>query len=165
LAEWSKVNSLYTPKNRMQIYQYLGQSHDPERLSRLLNLIDQESGHLLLGAVEEAKIALTYHDFYTASLDFLAEGCTVETSKTAFEETITDEIEQIAASATSCVQEAGAQLNDIELIVLTGGSTEIPAVQRRFRKLFPNAEVSDSSKLDSVGVGLAYDSQRKFQKG
>lgn len=165
LAEWSKVNSLYTPKNRMQIYQYLGQSHDPERLSRLLNLIDQESGHLLLGAVEEAKIALTYHDFYTASLDFLAEGCTVETSKTAFEETITDEIEQIAASATSCVQEAGAQLNDIELIVLTGGSTEIPAVQRRFRKLFPNAEVSDSNKLDSVGVGLAYDSQRKFQKG
>lgn len=165
LSEWSKVNALYTPKNLMQVRQYLGESHDKPRLSRLLKILDQESGHILLGAVEEAKIALTYHDNYAASLDFLVQGCAVETSKNGFEAAIADEVEQIAASALQCVHDAGVLPQAIDLIILTGGSTEIPAVQLRFKELFPNGTISEENKLDSVGIGLAYDSKRKFLEG
>lgn len=163
LSEWSKINALYTPRNLMQIkQQYLGQSHAPERLSRLLTVLTQESGHILLGVVEEAKIALTSHSTYAAAIDFIEEGFAVETSVDVFEQSIAAEVEKVAASARQCVQEAGVLPQDIDLIILTGGSTEIPAVQLKFRELFPNAKVSDENKLDSVGVGLAYDSKRKF---
>ncbi len=50
----------------------------------------------------------------------------------------------------------------IELVILTGGTTEIPAIQAEFNRLFPAATLSDSHKLSSVGLGLAYDSRRRF---
>jgi hypothetical chaperone protein len=163
LSEWSKINALYTPRNLMQIkQQYLGQSHDPVRLSRLLTVLTQESGHILLGVVEEAKIALTSQNTYSAAIDFIEKGFAVETSVEVFEQSIATEVEKVTASARQCVQEAGVLPQDIDLIILTGGSTEIPAVQLKFREMFPNAKVSDENKLDSVGVGLAYDSKRKF---
>lgn len=164
LSEWSKINALYTPKNLMILNQYLGQSHDKTRFSKLVNVIAQESGHLLLGAVEDAKIALTAKDTYHAPLDFIERDFSIETFKTVFEEAIEDEIIKIATAAMQCVQEAGVTPKDINLVILTGGSTEIPAVQQKFRALFPNALISDENKLDSVGVGLAYDSKRKFNR-
>jgi hypothetical chaperone protein len=39
----------------------------------------------------------------------------------------------------------------------------VPLVQLTFKELFPNAEVADENKLSSVGLGLAYDSQKKFR--
>jgi len=48
------------------------------------------------------------------------------------------------------------------MVILTGGSTELPAIQMEFRKLFPNAAVADENKLSSVGLGLAYDSRNRF---
>lgn len=162
LSEWSKINTLYTPKNLMQIRQYLGQSHDKPRLSKLLNVIEQESGHILLGAVEDAKIALTDAPSYIATLDFIEQDFVINTTKMMFEEAIEQEIVKMATSASECVKEAGITPDAIDLIILTGGSTEIPAVQAKFRELFPNAAVSDENKLDSVGVGLAYDSKRRY---
>lgn len=162
LSEWSKINSLYTPKNLMLLRQYLGQSHDKTRFSRLINVFTQESGHILLGVVEDTKIALTSDDVHHAPLDFIESGFTVETTKAVFETSIAQEIHNVATSATQCVRDAGVGPEAIELIILTGGSTEIPAVQLKFKELFPNATVSDENKLDSVGVGLAYDSKRKF---
>ncbi|NBB21857.1 Hsp70 family protein [Runella sp. CRIBMP] len=162
LSEWSKINSLYTPKNLMLLRQYLGQSHDKTRFSRLLNVFTQESGHILLGVVEDTKIALTSDEVHEAPLDFIENGFTVTTAKSVFEEAITQEITNVANAATQCVQDAGVSPENIDLIILTGGSTEIPAVQLKFRELFPNATVSEENKLDSVGVGLAYDSKRKF---
>jgi len=162
LSEWSKINALYTPKNLMILGQYLGQSHDKLRFSKLVNVITQESGHILLGAVEATKIALTAHKTYESPLDFIANGFSIKTTKQVFEAAIDQEITEIVASANQCVTDAGVSTQAINLIILTGGSTEIPAVQLKFRELFPNAIVSEENKLDSVGVGLAYDSKRKF---
>ncbi|MEZ4903686.1 MAG: Hsp70 family protein [Spirosomataceae bacterium] len=162
LSEWSKINALYTPKNLMVLGQYLGQSHDKPRLSKLVKVITQESGHILLGAVEEAKIAVTTHEIYESLLEFIENDFSIKTTKQVFEAAIEQEITKILEAATQCVTEAGLSRLDIDLIILTGGSTEIPAVQLKFRELFPNATVSEENKLDSVGVGLAYDSKRKF---
>lgn len=125
LSEWSKINSLYTPKNLMMLRQYLGQSHDKTRFSRLLTVFTQESGHILLGIVEDTKIALTSDEVHEAPLDFIENGFTVTTAKSVFEEAITQEITNVANAATQCVQDAGVRPENIDLIILTGA-------QRRF---------------------------------
>ena len=51
---------------------------------------------------------------------------------------------------------------DITVVILTGGSTEIPVIQQLISDYFPNATLSQENKLSSVSVGLAYDSMRKF---
>ncbi|MFC5409439.1 Hsp70 family protein [Larkinella bovis] len=165
LAEWSKVNFLYTPKLIMQTRQLLHQSHDKNRYGRLLNVLENETGHALLGAAEEAKMALTAQEMYQTPIDFVEEGFLIPIHRAQFETAIQGEVRKITTSATECLQNAGVRNDDIELVILTGGSTEVPLVQAEFRRLFPKAAIADENKLSSVGLGLAYDSRNKFGHG
>jgi len=162
LAEWSKVNFLYTPKLIMQMKQLLYQSHDKTRFSRLLTVLQEETGHTLLAAAEGTKIALTDAVQHNAPLDFIEEGFSIPVDRSLFETAIQEEVEKISASARQCLQEAGVSNEAIELVILTGGSTEVHSVQAEFKRLFPNAAIADENKLSSVGLGLAYDSRNKF---
>ncbi|HEY8935872.1 MAG TPA: Hsp70 family protein, partial [Cyclobacteriaceae bacterium] len=114
-------------------------------------------------AAEETKIALTNGEFYNTPLDFLEQGYTIPVQRNLFEESIRNEVDKISASAAQCIQLAGIVNDDIELVILTGGSTEVPLIQTEFKRLFPKAAIADENKLSSVGLGLAYDSQNKFR--
>lgn len=164
LSEWSKVNFLYTTKIISQTKQILFEAHDKPRYKRLLQVLEQETGHTLLATTEETKIALTSQTEFDAPFDFLEEGLTAKVSRDQFDEAIYQKIEKISSSARQCLADAGVRQEDIELVILTGGSTEVPLIQTEFKKLFPNAALADENKLSSVGLGLAYDSQNKFGK-
>jgi hypothetical chaperone protein len=163
LAEWSKVNFLYTPKILSHIRQLLNESHDPTRFRRLLRILEQETGHSLLSAAERAKIALTDSSECKTDMEFFEERFSIQTTREAFEFLIAGDVEKISSSARECLLNAGVKAAQIQLVILTGGSTEIPLVQSAFRKLFPAATFTDENKLSSVGLGLAYDSDRKFR--
>ncbi|MGA0555631.1 Hsp70 family protein [Larkinella sp. VNQ87] len=162
LAEWSKVNFLYTPKLIMQTRQLLHQSHDKTRYGRLLKVLENETGHTLLATAETAKMALTDQERYAAPFAFLEEGLVIPIERERFETAIQGEVAKISASARQCLQEAGVTNEAIDLVILTGGTTEVPLVQTEFKKLFPKAAIADENKLSSVGLGLAYDSLYKF---
>ena len=162
LSEWSKVNFLYTTKIISQTKQILFEAHDKTRYRRLLQVLEQETGHTLLATTEETKIALTSQNEYDAPFDFLEDGLTTKVTRQQFNDAIIQKIDKISESALLCLREAGVQKENIDLVILTGGSTEVPLIQSEFKKLFPNAALADENKLSSVGLGLAYDSQNKF---
>ena len=83
-------------------------------------------------------------------------------NRNQFESAIRSEVDKICVTAKECLQRASVKETDIDLVILTGGSTEVPIIQSTFRDLFPHAQFSDENKLSSVGLGLAYDSQNKF---
>jgi len=163
LSEWSKVNFLYTLKIITQTRQLLYQSHDKKRLSRLLKVLEQESGHLLLAGVEDTKIALTLAPEHYAPFNFIEPDFGVTIHRQQFEEAIGEEVEKITAAADECIRQAGVSRQAIELIILTGGSTEVPLIQESFRALFANATLADENKLSSVGLGLGYASYNTFR--
>jgi hypothetical chaperone protein len=162
LAEWSKVNFLYTPKNRLHIQQLLHESHDKKRFGRLLKIVEQENGHSVLAAAEEIKIALTRQYEYDAPFNFLVEDLVLHIKRDEFEQAIRMEVDKITSAARACLKQAGVSANSIELVILTGGSTEIPLVQSSIQKLVTEAQFADENRLSSVGLGLAYDSRRRF---
>ncbi|MFD2574116.1 Hsp70 family protein [Spirosoma soli] len=166
LAEWSKVNFLYTPKMLMQTRQLMHESHDKKRYKRLVDVLEHETGHLLLAGAEETKIALSSEAEHLASFDFIDTDFVIPIKQTLFNEAIQDDVDKITASARQCLQDAGVQPAVIDLVILTGGSTEVRSIQSEFKRLFPNAAIADQNKLSSVGLGLGYDSQYKFgQRG
>lgn len=162
LAEWSKVNFLYTPKVLSQVRQYLVESHDKRRLERLLYLLEKERGHMVLSVAEEAKIELTAVGNYDAPFQFIETDFFIAMKKNVFENAIEEDVGKIMQAASECLIKAGVKSSEIELVILTGGSTEVPVIQDSFRKLFPLAKIADENKLSSVGMGLAYDARRKF---
>jgi hypothetical chaperone protein len=163
LSEWSKVNLLYTTKIISQTRQLLFESHDKPRFKRLLQVLEQETGHALLAITEETKIALTDSTQYETPFTFLEEGLSTTVTREQFDTAISQQIHKISQAALQCLAEAGVNRQDIDLVILTGGTTEVPSVQTEFRNLFPNAQLADENKLSSVGLGLAYDSQNKFK--
>jgi hypothetical chaperone protein len=60
------------------------------------------------------------------------------------------------------VATAGLTADRIDTLILTGGSTQIPAILTRLRANFPNARFVETDAFGSVGLGLALDAVRKF---
>ncbi|CAG5069037.1 Chaperone protein DnaK [Dyadobacter sp. CECT 9623] len=162
LSEWSKVNFLYTNRIVFQAKQLLRETHDPVRYGRLINVLEQETGHAVLAETEKIKIGLASRERFAAALDFIDEDLRIDVAREDFNAAITSKTEKIVSAARECLQAAGILPEAISLVIMTGGSTEIPLIQEQFRKLFPAAEWSEENKLSSVGLGLAYDARSRF---
>lgn len=162
MAEWSKINFLYTPRTKAEVKSVLRESHDAARLARYAQVLNTETGHRLLAATEQAKIDLTGHDAATAALDFVESGLSVHVTRQDFEQSISERMDKIAATISDGLAAAGVQQNQIELVVLTGGPTETPVIKALIQSKFPQAAVSEENKLSSVALGLGFDAKRRF---
>ncbi len=162
LSEWSSINNLYNHKTISIIKNVLSQSLEPQKYSRLLSIIEQEKGHALLGIVEDSKIELTNKNMITSKLNSVIKDLSIQINKDIFEQAIGNNIQKIITSINECIKLAQTTADDIKIIVLTGGSTEIPYIKQSIKSIFPNAEISQKNKLSSVGLGLGYDSARIF---
>ncbi|WP_082215241.1 Hsp70 family protein [Dyadobacter psychrophilus] len=162
LSEWSKVNFLYTNRILFQAKQLLRETHDPVRYGRLISVLEQETGHAVLAETEKIKIGLASSENFAAALDFIDQDLRIDVARKDFDAAITTKTERIVQSARECLQAAGVTPERIGLVIMTGGSTEIPLIQHQFRQLFPAAEWSEENKLSSVGLGLAYDARNRF---
>lgn len=162
LSEWSSVNNLYSYQNFRIVNEVLIQAHEPDKYSRLREVMEKERGHNLLAETEAFKIALTTNALHSAQLSFLDDKPEIVVCADDFEAAINWEMKKLEQVLEECLTQAGVDADKIELIVLTGGSTEIPILQRKVSQLFPLAKLSQDNKLASVGLGLAYDSRRRF---
>lgn len=162
LSEWSKVNSVYSYQNKRIVNEVYANAHNPLKYGRLLEVIEGEKGHQLLNLVENAKISLSAATRHTEILSFLKDKPAVISTTELFEAVIRPNIIKINQSIAEALKIARIKAEAIDLIVLTGGSTEIPSVRRCLCSNFPQAAISEENKLASVGLGLAYDALRRF---
>lgn len=162
LSEWSKIQFMYAPKYKRQLLDTCRGAQEKDKIDRLVRVVEREQGHYLLGHVEDAKIALSADAATTTDLSFIENGLQLDITRSSFETAIADECEKIRAYTQECLKQAGVKGEDIDLVILTGGGTGIPAVQEVAKTEFPNARVSSENMLASVGLGLAYDASRTF---
>ncbi len=156
LSEWSKINFTYTQKNIQMVENIFNQSHAPDKIQRLLNLLEFEEAHRLLEVVERTKIDLTSNTQSKPIFESFKENIAFSANKKAFENSIADDVYKIEKSMKECLKQAKITPKDIDLVILTGGSCEIPFVQNTFKRVFPAAQFSEKEKMLSVGVGLTW---------
>ncbi len=162
LSEWSKVNFVYTPKILRDFRNILKESYSPETLRRFINILEHQYGHHLLASIEEAKIELTNNGEYIVDLNYIDKNFEVDIAVKQLNQSIKENVSNILKNVKKCIKLAKIHRDNVELIILTGGSTEIPYIQKVLAKMFPNAHISQENKLSSVALGLAYDAKRKF---
>lgn len=162
MAEWSSINSMYNYKELNSAKKMLYNAIEKEKVRRFVELIEKERGYSLLNVVENTKMKLTDVPDVKVKLDFISDSPLVTATRSDFENSLNWDIKRVFEQIDECVKQAQVKADDIKLIILTGGSTEIPYIQKLVSDYFPNAELSQENKLSSVGMGLAYDSMRKF---
>ena len=162
LATWHRINRLYTQELLRELRHTRREARDPERVEKMISIVAHREGHLLAGAVEDTKIALTLHE--CASLAFAGEEVELSLPITRAELTaaIADSIARIDDTVRVALAAAGISADRIQTLILTGGSTQVPAIMQRLRALFPAARAVETDAFGSVGLGLALDAARKF---
>lgn len=166
ISDWAFAFEAYTNEN-IRFAETLSRQmlNDDGRLKieRLVDVLKNSKAHQILNSVEQAKFILTAKENTQSKLDFLLENPVVQILRSDFEEAIQRDILQISNALNECLKQANVQAYQINLVILTGGSTAIPIIQRTILAMFPKAEISQGNKLDSVGVGLAMESARRYR--
>ena len=163
LSEWSSINSLYTYSEQKNIKHIYENSAEPQKVANLYEVVRKELGHTLLNHIENCKIELSSKNNVETSLDFLSRSPLVVSSNNDFILSIKKDVNAIVESLSECLKQAQVYAHNIEMIILTGGSTEIPYIRNSISNMFPNALISDENKLSSVAIGLSYDAARIYE--
>ncbi len=162
LATWHRINRLYDPAVLRELRQTEREARQPELVADMISIVTHREGHLLAGAVEDAKIALTASE--RTQLDFAGEEVSLTPSITRAELALalSGGVDRIEDKLREAVAVAGLKAADIDTLILTGGSTQIPAIMQRLRANFPDANFVETDAFGSVGLGLALDAKRKL---
>lgn len=162
LATWHRINQLYDPAMLRQLRHTEKEARDPERVEKMISIVAHREGHRLAGDVEDAKIALTDAD--SVELKFEGEEVALHPAirRVKFEAAIERDVDRIDDKLREVVAVAGLTTDHIDTMILTGGSTRIPAILARLHAHFPEARFVDTDAFGSVGLGLALDARRKF---
>ena len=125
-------------------------------------LKDKMALQRLREAAEKAKVELSTMMSTTINLPFIAADAQgpkhleIELTRTKFEEMVSALIQATLEPVQRALKDADLQTKDIDRILLVGGSTRIPAVQRAIQDLFSGKELDRSVNPDeAVAMGAA----------
>ncbi len=113
-------------------------------------------------AAEKAKIELSSVTSTTINLPFITatqEGpkhLDMTLTRAKFEELTADLVEKTMEPTRRALADAGLKVEDIDRIILVGGSTRIPAVQEAIRKLLGKEPHKGVNPDEVVALGAAY---------
>ncbi len=162
LATWHTINFAYTRKSWAEIQDMHRHALDKDKLARLMNLVQQRSGHWLALQVEAAKIALSDTNTTTIELGRLEPGQSFTLNRADFDAAIGHLVTGIETTVQNLLRDAGATTADIDTVFFTGGSSSVPLLRERISALLPDARRVEGDLFGSIGAGLALDAKRKF---
>lgn len=162
LATWHTINQAYTRKMQSQLTEMIRDAREPAKLERLQHLIEERSGHWLALKVEQAKIGLSTEDLVQLSLERLAPAAVLDVTRAGFDGAVSPLVDNVGATVTQLLADAGVQASQIDTIFFTGGSSGVRLLHDRIAALVPGARRVEGDLFGSIGAGLARDALRKF---
>ncbi|BAI71995.1 hypothetical chaperone protein [Azospirillum sp. B510] len=162
LATWSKINFLYTSKAMAELERLQRDSAEPEKIERLIGVVEHRQGHALAMAVERSKIALSDHEATELALDWGDGKLALPVDRPALNRATGSLAARIGTRIRDCLTEAGVTADRIDAVFLTGGSTLLPQVRAAILAEAPGARVVEGNIFGSVGLGLTVEAQRRY---
>jgi hypothetical chaperone protein len=154
-ARWHRMSLMRNPRTLREIGEVARASAHPERLRRLIRLIEDELGYRLYQVVSAAKAALSRQT--TAPLRFehreLSIDLTIEREN--FEQWIDEDLQNLAATVDRALANSNVDATAVDHVFLTGGTSFVPAVRRLFDARFGATKVTAGGEFVSVAEGLA----------
>ena len=106
---------------------------------------------------EKAKCALSFHDEVEISIPFLTSSFSLKYKLTRkeFEELVRDIIDRTRKPCLQAMMDAKLKPDDIDEIILVGGSTRIPLVQQLAGEIFGKTPNTSINPDEAVALGAA----------
>ncbi len=155
LERWHQLSFLRAPDVMRTLQSIEANALEPERIAKLIALVENDLGLQLHRAVQKAKFELSKSQ--TAQFRFVHSALEIEQtiSRADFEEWIEPELDQIRSGVDRLLEETRTELTAVDRVFLTGGTSLVPAVRRVFEHLFGPERMSGGDEFTSVARGLA----------
>lgn len=163
LATWHTINSAYTRQVYAEQKELALEAQEPQKVARLLTLIDKRAGHWLANEVELGKIALSDQECTTLHLDYLQPDLEQGITRKDFDAATVALVGKVETTVTALLRDAGIRAEDIDTILFTGGSSGIPRLRERIAALLPQARAVECDLFGSIGAGLAVEAERRYR--
>jgi hypothetical chaperone protein len=162
LATWHRITFLYDQKVLTEVRGVLRDSTEPEKIERLLRVLEQRKGHELLAGVESAKIELSCANLATLRLGDSVNDFSREITRAELEEVIADSLQRMRARIDGVLEMAGLTPEAVSAVFLTGGATRMPSVRKFVATAVPAARLIEGDTFGSVASGLCLDAAKRF---
>ncbi len=155
-ARWDQLALLRASRDMREIRSLLRTAVEPEKIARLVEILDDNHGYRLYQAVSRLKERLSEAD--EAEFRFEAGSLRIVRAvrRADFEGWISPELTAIESAVEQALASAGSAPAAIDRVFLTGGSSFVPAVRRIFEKRFGPGKLEFGAELVSIASGLAY---------
>lgn len=162
LATWQKIHLLYTHKMTLELRKILHTAIEPDKIGRLLDLMDRRLGHQLAAQVERVKIDLSQSEEATFQFSEIPglPHLTIDRSRHA--SAISVHLTRIRNAVHQTCRAADLDPNAVDHVVLTGGSTMLTAVSHAISDCVPKATIVSPDQFGGVAKGLTKAAQHFY---
>jgi hypothetical chaperone protein len=164
LATWQKIQFQYNPDTRRAATELEKMAAEPALLQRLNTVLNEELGHDIAFAVERGKIHANTPGHPGARIDLRAVerhlGC--DLSLEAMTQSLTPLAQKIKDCAVETLSRAEVTPDQIDSVILVGGSSLMGIIENTLCQLLPEATVQRTAALTAVVDGLALASATAF---
>ncbi len=154
-ARWDQLALLRASRDMKDIRDLARTAEEPEKVDRLIEVLDDNHGYALYQAVSQLKMDLSRDE--TAVFVFEAGSIRLRSSVTRVEFTawIAPELEAIEDAVDQAIAQSGLSTGRIDRVFLTGGTSFVPAVRDIFHRRFGPAKIETGGEFESIASGLA----------
>lgn len=128
---------------------------EPEKLERLIEILDDNHGYALYQSVSALKIALS--EAGSTTFAFSAGSVRIQrpVSRAQFETWIAPELQAIETAVDAALLQFGLGPDQIDRVFLTGGTSLVPAARRIFQSRFGSNRIETGGEFEPIASGLA----------
>lgn len=156
LATWAKIPFLYTPAIRRECAQMAKFATEPQKLRRLVTVLEDELGHELAFAAEKGKIGANNGTEGTRiNMGFIESRLSAPITAESLAATLVDWQQDLRDAAQETLNMAQVTPDQIGSVILVGGSSLMRMVSDMSSDLCPQAQLHRSEAFTAVVDGLA----------
>lgn len=156
LATWEKIPFLYTAKNRRMVDEMVRLAYEPEKMTRLATVLEDELGHELAFAIERGKIAANSGDTQSLIvLDQIERGLFASLPIDVLAHILSTHANALRKGAQETLLMADLNTTKVDRVIYVGGSSLMSMVSDTMKEQFPNAQHSFTEVFTAVTDGLA----------
>ncbi len=154
-ARWDQLAMLRASKDMRDIRALERTAVEPEKIARLIEVLDDNHGYALYRSVSGLKEALSGQE--EARFSFRAGSVVIErdVARSEFESWIAPELKAIETAVDQALERSGLAADGVDRVFLTGGSSFVPAVREIFLRRFGAERIESGGEFESIASGLA----------
>jgi hypothetical chaperone protein len=155
VPDWAALPELSTPRAKAELKRVIQAGEAPVRFKALEALIFNDLAFSFYNIVEATKITLSSQGAAVASIKEKDLDIWELYTRSQFEKDIQEQREQIEQVMMRTLAASGLEPGQIDAVVKTGGSSNIPVFSEVLTRIFGADKVKASDVFNSVTAGLA----------